>query len=297
LKPIFPPAEPPSGAVVSCDVLAFSGLQLAPEEVRQLRQSLVLPSGERLPAAFLKQAEDQTIVALAAVCEAMRRHDLTESSFSTWGVLGAPRFLGRVAMVSAIEKMRVEGAWGISPHLIPHRLLHALSGAVSLAFKFRGPNFGVGGGPSGVGEALLTAAAMLEGARLPGLWVVLTGFDPEPDTRAESGSGVEGRCISVALALVAAQPGCQGLRLKVRGTRGRTAGREPVDSMSLEALLQLITQQNEPRPSSSRAVPLGAGISLEGVGSSPALPAPRTFRAPAKNGYHGQARAGVENEL
>ena len=61
----------------------------------------------------------------------------------------------------------------------------------------------VGGGPSGVGEVFLTAAAMLDGARVPGLWVVLTGCDPEPNT--ERGDCADGSCAfnALALALVA----------------------------------------------------------------------------------------------
>ena len=62
---------------------------------------------------------------LAAVCQAIGNFQLAKYNFNDWGVLGAPRFLGRVAMHGAIQKFLVEGAWGISPHLIPHRLLHA----------------------------------------------------------------------------------------------------------------------------------------------------------------------------
>jgi hypothetical protein len=295
LKPIFTPAERPGGAVVACDAVAFAGVRAAPDEVRHLRQNLILPSGERLPAGFLKQAEDQTLVALAAVSDAMLRHGLTEASFSSWGVLGAPRFLGRVAMVAAIEKMRVEGAWGISPHLIPHRLLHALSGAISLAFKFRGPNFGIGGGPSGVGEALLTAAAMLGGARPPGLWVVMTGFDPEPDTRASPGSA-KSRCNALAFALVAARPDWQGLRLRVSGLRDGPSSGGPIDSMTLESVLDLIEEGSRGQPAGTPPHRIANGISLEWVGASASIPLPMSRGASMRNGYCGQVRAGAENE-
>ena len=52
-----------------------------------------------------------------------------------------------------------------------HRLLHALSGTVSMGLQIRGPNFGVGGGPHGPGEALLAAAALLQRGTLPGAWL------------------------------------------------------------------------------------------------------------------------------
>jgi hypothetical protein len=281
--------------VVPCDVVAHASVRAASEEVCQLRKSLLLPSGDRLPAAFLKQAEDQTIVGLAAVAEAMRRHGLTESSFSAWGVLGAPRFLGRVAMVAAIEKMRVEGAWGISPHLIPHRLLHALSGAVSLAFKLRGPNFGVGGGPSGVSEALLTAAAMLEGVRVPGLWVVMTGFDPEPDTRAIQ-AGVACRCSALALALVAARPDWQGLRLRVGGTHVRPGGGSTTGPVSLESALDLIAKLEGGDSAGVRLHVFGDGICFESIGVACALPLPSSPASYARSGSVNKVRAGAENQ-
>src|SRR5438067_465552 len=68
---------------------------------------------------------------------------------------------------------------GLSPHFIPHRSQHAISGTISQALKIHGPNFGAGGGPGAAAEALLAGAVLLEGSRLPGVWVVLTGWDPE----------------------------------------------------------------------------------------------------------------------
>lgn len=279
--------------MIPCDVVAHASVCAVSEEVRQLRQGLLLPSGERLPAAFMKQAEDQTIVAMAAVAEAMRRHGHIESSFSAWGVIGAPRFLGRVAMVAAIEKMRVEGAWGISPHLIPHRLLHALSGAISLAFKIHGPNFGVGGGPSGVSEALLTAAAMLEGARLPGLWVVMTGFDPEPDTRATQ-AGVSWRCSALALALVAARTDWQGLRLHVGGTHVRPGGGATVCPATLESTLDLMAKLAGSDSTGVRLHAFGDGICFESVGVGRDSPLPPSPANNARSGSVSTVRAGAE---
>jgi hypothetical protein len=290
LKPIFTHAEPPGGAVVLCDIVAHAAIQASPDEVRNLRQNLTLPSGDRLPPAFVKQSEDQTATGIAAVSEALRRNGLTESVFSSWGVLGAPRHLGRVAMSTAIEKMRVEGAWGISPHLIPHRLLHALSGAVSLAFRFRGPNFGVGGGPNGVQEALLAAAAMLEGARLPGLWVVLTGFDPEPDTRAKQAADQTSRCNALALALVAARPDWQGPRLRVTGKCVQFGDGKHLTGVRLESLIHLMQQWNDGPSNGRRAHVVGEGIALEWAGISSVLPAPKSFGAKARPVNAGEPR-------
>jgi len=169
----------------------------------------------------LKHADEQTVAGLAAVSRAMDDHGLENLDFSPWGVIAAPRFLGRAALAVALARFATEGAWGISPHLIPHRSLHALSGTVSQALKIYGPNYGVGGGSDGAAEAILAASALLVDGDLPGLWVVLTGFDPESvpadpaPGKATSGSA---DCVAVALALVPARQRQHGVFLSVGAT-------------------------------------------------------------------------------
>src|SRR5262249_56456949 len=129
--------------------------------------------------------------------------------FTDWAVLAAPRFLGRTALAQALNRFALEGAWGISPHLIPHHSLHSVSGTISQALTIHGPNYGIGGGPDAASKTLLTAAALLAADRLPGVWVVLTGYDPEPlAQRATAGNPVAAspptQCNAVALALVSA---------------------------------------------------------------------------------------------
>jgi hypothetical protein len=118
-------------------------------------------------------------------------------------------------MATALERFIAEGAWGVSPHLIPHRSLHSVSGTVSQVLKVRGPNFGVGGGPGCEAEALFTAAAMLRCQRLPGVWAVLTGFDPDaaPNSAGQPAAGTH--LVGLALALTPARPGWPGLRLRL----------------------------------------------------------------------------------
>jgi hypothetical protein len=179
-----------------------------------------------LPASFLKHADEQTIAGLAAVYHAIHDHDLAPDGdprrFQSWGALAAPRFLGRPTLVTALHRFTAEGAWGVSPHLIPHRSLHAISGTVSQALKIHGPNFGVGGGPSAAGEVLLAAAAMLECQGLPGVWVVLTGYDPEaaPDETGRLTAGTS--CVGVALALTPSRPAWTGIRLRISTTAARS---------------------------------------------------------------------------
>ncbi len=210
---------PPAGTVC-CAVLGHAALRVPAEAVAALRRPQDPRTGEPLPAALLKNADDQTVVAVAAVCRAIGDHGLAPRDFTGWGVVAAPRFLGRAAMGHVLQRFRQEGAWGISPHLIPHRSLHAVSGTISLALKIHGPNFGIGGGPCADSEGLVAAAALVGAGDVPGVWVVLSGYEPEvipPDPTAPPTEEppVIPPCTAVALALTAACPGAGGLRLEV----------------------------------------------------------------------------------
>jgi hypothetical protein len=208
---------------VCCDVAGFGVLRVSPEKIPVLRKQPGPPHGEPLSASLLKHLDEQTLVGLGAVLHAIKDHGLAETVFTDWGILAAPRFLGRVSLAVALHRFQLEGAWGISPHLIPHHSLHALSGTISQALKVHGPNFGVGGGPHAADEGFLTTAALLAGDRVPGVWLILTGHEPElvpenPAAPAANGNGkpaVLPSCAAVALALVATRPGSQRLKLHI----------------------------------------------------------------------------------
>jgi hypothetical protein len=243
---------PPAGATVTCAVVAHAYLRVPTAAVASLRKPLHPCTGEPLPVSLLKNADDQTVAAIAAVSEAIRGHSLAGRDFTDWGVVGAPRFLGRAAMGHVLHRFRQEGAWGISPHLIPHRSLHAVSGTLSLALKIHGPNFGVGGGPLAESEGLAVATALVGGGDLPGVWAVLTGYDPEvipPDPAAKAPEGLAGYvppCIAVALALTAAGPDTPGLRLEVSQLAAGRVHEGPVVSgwpaLTLDALATALTE-------------------------------------------------------
>src|SRR5205085_3519156 len=135
--------------------VASGCLSVAPEQVPALRQKPGPGVGESLPNNFLKHADDQTVLALAAVLHAIQDKGLQETDFTHWGVVAGPCFLGRATLVSALQRYDAEGAWGLSPHFIPHRSQHAVSGTISQALKIHGPNLGAGGGPGAVVEGLL----------------------------------------------------------------------------------------------------------------------------------------------
>jgi len=186
---------------VCCEVAADAVVHVSLESLAELRRNPSPCPSEPLPASLLKHADEQTVVGLCAVYQAIAKAGWQTTCFGDWGVVAAPRFLGRPAMAAALQRFAAEGAWGVSPHLIPHRSLHSVSGTISQALKIHGPNFGVGGGPGGTREALLAATALLEGKKLPGVWVVLTCLNPEapPEETGRMPPGTQ--AVGLALAL------------------------------------------------------------------------------------------------
>jgi len=218
-----------------------------------------------LSPAFLRHADDQTVAGVAAVFQALETNTLEGIACRDWGVVAASRFMGRTALANALVKFKAEGAWGLSPHLIPHRSLHALSGTISQALKVHGPNFGSGGGPLGATDALLTATALLHGSRLPGVWVVLTGWEPESvtDTTGQSVSP-ESVCNAVALALVAVSPATRvTLRVVPAGLEPRRNGHDGMSVLTLEMLLRALSGASAPPTKVVWQLPGGGRVELE----------------------------------
>jgi hypothetical protein len=244
VKPTLDLSEAVAGNAVCCGIVAHASVQATADRVPALRQTPG-PRGEPLPPSFWKHADDQTVVGLSAVFGAISRYGLDPKSFTGWGVIAAPRFLGRAMLGVALNRFLLEGAWGISPHLIPHRSLHSISGTISQALKIHGPNFGVGGGPHAASEAIAVAGGMVADDRLPGVWLVMTGYHPEipaidpagPEAVAlASPSPVVG---AVALALVRDELGTGRLRLRIIAGAATPAGWPP---FSLQALLDALAQ-------------------------------------------------------
>lgn len=215
MKPSENPAVANSGSVIRCPVAAFGSVQFPPEMFPALRRQPGSDLGRPFPNNFLKHADEQTVASLAAILQAIERFGLSQTDFQNWGVVAAPAFLGRTTLVNALQRYADEGAWGLSPHFIPHSSQHAVAGTISQALKIHGPNFGTGGSPAGVPEALLAGAVLLEGDRLPGVWVVVSGWEPEfvPDEHGKPISAC--LCQAVALALVRGAQGMQETELRL----------------------------------------------------------------------------------
>jgi hypothetical protein len=206
-------------ATAEVALIAQGTSRATPEEIPALRKAPDPLGGVAVHPSLLRHADEQTVVGLAAVLRAIREAGLDPGGFGDWSVLAAPRYHGRAAFERAFPTFREEGAWGVSPHLIPAHSLHSPSGTFSQALKAHGPNLGVGGTPGGEREALLYASTLLLGGSIPGVWVVLTAREAEHD-----GSGSAGDYEALALALTLSDPGFDGPRLRVSPDEIRAFG-------------------------------------------------------------------------
>lgn len=189
---------------VRAGIAAFGVVEAAPEAMADLRKKPGPAGSPSIPATLLRHSDEQTVAGTAAVLEAIRAFHWQGRSFHDWAILAAPRFLGRTVIANAVAQFPQTGARGVSPLVIPHATLHAVAATISLVLDVHGPNFGIGGGPGNVGEGLLTALSLLHEERLPGVWLVLTEWDPELALDAKGQSTRPTHCRAVALALVAA---------------------------------------------------------------------------------------------
>jgi hypothetical protein len=205
-----------SGAISSAEVgiAAFGIVQAAQDELARLRKQPGQHTAKTIAPGLLRHADEQTVLGLAAVLRAIQDFGWQDHCFRDWGVLAAPRFLGRGAIAAALAQYPATGARGVSPLIIPHFSLHAVSATISLALGIHGPNFGIGGGPGNLAEGILTALSVVQDGDLPGLWLVVTGWEPEPCFDEAGKCTSQSVCQAVALALVPVVPDWPGTRLR-----------------------------------------------------------------------------------
>jgi hypothetical protein len=231
---------------VRCRVAACAALRGDAETIAQWRKQPVVIGAERMPTSFLKHSEDQTILALKTVLRAIEQHNLTRSQagawereFADWGMIAAPNLFGRASIAQTIQRYQQEGAWGVSPHLIPHQSLHAMSGTISQALKIYGPNFGISGGPNAGPDAFLIAGAMMVDGQLPGMWLVLTGYQSEWIPPLDGRPTTAPMCQAVAFALIPVEPNAAGLHLSLGHVRTDAANDPGVSALADMAEFQL----------------------------------------------------------
>lgn len=161
-------------AGVGYSVAAWGSFHADVAQIDTLRQQEKVGNNP-VAANFLRYADEQTVAGVVALNQTLARSDLAGTDFRRWGVLGCLQAPGRTIVGASLSRFATEGAWGVSPHIVPHRCLHSLSGTLSLGLKSEGPNFGVG-----EAEAVLPiAGSWLAQQRVEGVWAVITCMEPE----------------------------------------------------------------------------------------------------------------------
>jgi hypothetical protein len=251
-------ARRPAGPepVLAGEVAGHALFRLSARDAPALRRRPgPIPDGwQRVSPALLRYADEQTIAGTAAVFSAMESMGAAPERFEGWGVVAASRFLGRTSLSIALRNFDAEGVWGVSPHLIPHFALHSPSGTISLALGLQGPNLGVGGGVHAAAEGFLAALTWLATGVVPGVWLVLSGWEPElvPDRRGVAPPG--GECLALAIALAAV--GADGGRQLVRAVAG-TGARQASSTPKIASLVDRLQASAETGPRSLATDPSG----------------------------------------
>lgn len=218
------PAEALPVDPTGCAVEAYGVVKVPVAEIAGLRKAPGPLGGRKAPPSLLKHADHQTVLGLSAVLRAVHDFGWADRSFGEWGLIAAPRFLGRIIAAGAMERFKKQGAPGMSPLIIPTLSLHAVAGSLSLALKTHGFNYGVGGGHGHLAEALLAGLAARDDNGVPGVWVVVTQFSPEPVPDVSGNSTNPSIGYGVALAISSSAAARSRLTLRVAPTAAAVGG-------------------------------------------------------------------------
>ena len=193
---------------------AWASVSIPLPDIDALRAKPGPPIVKAIGPKTLRFADEQTVAGMSAILQAIHAWGWQQESFADWGVLSAPRFLGR--MITAFNSSRTmhDPSFSISPHIIPNFCLHSVSGAVSVALGIHGPNFGIGGGPDAVPEGIVAALSVLAEKRVPGVWLILSEFDHVGQHRVIGGH-------RIAVARVGVGPGGTPAFVAVRQRFGK----------------------------------------------------------------------------
>ena len=225
MTPLF--TSPAARTAIDASVVSWATVRATPEQIAGWRKTpSPQPTGPLSPSQ-LKHSEEQSIAALWAVCEAVAGTEGGLAGFAGWGVVAAPRYCGRAANAVTLDRYQKEGAWGISPQMIPQNSLHAVSGTISQLLKLHGPNLGVGNGVTTAADGWLVAATLLSEAAVPGVWLVLTGHVEEFLPTAENFPGRHPLLEAVALALSPSKSSGSGMHVRIVPEGGQGGGNDP----------------------------------------------------------------------
>ena len=228
----------------ACGVAGHALVEARLADIPALRDRPTPAGTGPLPTRFLRHADEQTVVAMRAVLEAIASSRAnaatdTDRDFSDYGVVSAPCQPGRIAAAHSLTMLRSGGPVTVSPHIVPQCSLHSIAGAVSVALGMHGANIGTSGGPNALSEGLLASLTLLAAGvgATSGVWFIATAWDIEPSLDADGTpiqhAGEPQTCVAVAVALTAATATASATgRLEFLEAPGRGAAWQPrlVDS-------------------------------------------------------------------
>jgi hypothetical protein len=182
-------------------IIARGTARLTIPELAAMRKQPPACFSPKLAPLFLKHSDEQTLAALAALYRAKADFGLDAEDFGPWGVVSISRYLGRGAFASMRDRFAVDGAWGVSVQLIPHRTAHSTAGTISLGLGMHGPCIGVNGGMDGENSGLLALPCLMQSGQCRGTWLVLSNWSPELTVDQKGQSVSDSVCMAAALAL------------------------------------------------------------------------------------------------
>lgn|GEM_PF-390260 len=229
---VFPTESSPDLTAI---VVAAASAAYRLREIAPLRKLPPAYPGVELSGHFLKHADEQTIVALAAIQRATQRYNIDPRNLAGWGIIAAPRYIGRLTGANVLYKFPRGGTSAVAPHIVAQCSLHSVSGAASIALGMQGPNVGVGGGEWAIGDGVMAALTLFEIVRVPGVWLLLTEFDCEPVPDEEGRPQNDPTCHAVALALMPGSAGASPSQMPGEAANSQLTLRPGSHSKSLRA--------------------------------------------------------------
>lgn len=208
--------SPTIAAAARCTVASHGLVEARLSAIAALRDQPVPASAPALPSRFLRHCDEQTVVGMRAVLEAIAGHPAPRPAFDRYGVIGSSCAAGRIAAAQTLAQLKTGGAVVVSPHIVPQCSLHAPASAVSVALGMHGPTIGTSGGPHALSEGLFAAFSFLQDATCDGIWLVVTEWDEEPQLDSAGKPLDDPLCRALALALVPAGDATAGLTLHLR---------------------------------------------------------------------------------
>jgi len=231
-------------------IIARGTARLTIPELAAMRKQPPACFSPKLSPLFLKHSDEQTLASLMALYRATADFGLEGEDFGPWAVVSISRFLGRGAFAAMRDKYTVDGAWGVSVQLIPHRTSHSVAGTISLGLGMHGPCVGVNGGTDGENSGLLALPCLMRQRQWRGVWLVSSNWSPELTVDPKGQSSSDSVCLATALALAEADhPNPLGhIRFAAVDRAGRDSSVERTSAAPETSLLEYILDDSDHRP-------------------------------------------------